>query len=156
LRLVVPGFYGTNSVKWLWRLALADRRADGLFTTAYYNDRLADGSSRPVWALAPEAIFTTPAPGDVVSGPLALRGWAWSDSPVARVEISDDGGASWTGAELAPRRDRSWQAWSCSWTPRRTGPHMLLCRATDAEGAMQPMQGARNAVHGVEVQVAPG
>ena len=107
LRLVVPGFYGTNSVKWLWRLTLADARAQGLFTTRFYNDRTEDGAVRPVWALAPEAIFTTPAPADAVSGPLALRGWAWSDAPVARVEVSDDEGATWQAAELAPRRGRA-------------------------------------------------
>src|SRR5262245_15455639 len=39
VRLVVPGFYGTNSVKWLYRMTLADRRADGPFVTTFYNDR---------------------------------------------------------------------------------------------------------------------
>ena len=153
LRLVVPGFYGTNSVKWLWRLTLAGARAEGLFTTRFYNDLSQDGSAHPVWALAPEAIFTTPAPDDTVSAPIVLRGWAWSDAAVAQVVVSDDGGATWCDARLAPRRDRAWQPWSFLWTPRRTGPHRLLCRATDAAGATQPMAGARNAVHAVEVTV---
>lgn len=154
LRLVVPGFYGTNSVKWLWRITLADQRADGLFTTRYYNDRLPDGSLRPVWALAPEAVFTSPAPGDVMGGPGDLRGWAWGDAPVDRVEVSDDEGGTWRHARVAPRRGREWQAWSASWRPARPGLHRLLCRATDAGGATQPMQDARNAVHAVEVVAA--
>jgi sulfane dehydrogenase subunit SoxC len=65
----VPGYYGTNSVKWLWRLHLADRRADGPFTTAFYNDSagpddVAAGlpARRPVWATAPESIIVAPAP----------------------------------------------------------------------------------------------
>lgn len=69
LRLVAPGFYGTNSVKWLWRLRLADRRADGPFTTAFYNDAssaddLAAGLApqRPVWALAPDSLIVAPGP----------------------------------------------------------------------------------------------
>jgi DMSO/TMAO reductase YedYZ molybdopterin-dependent catalytic subunit len=37
-RLVVPGYYGTNSVKWLWRLRFAEHRAEGPFTTTFYND----------------------------------------------------------------------------------------------------------------------
>jgi sulfane dehydrogenase subunit SoxC len=40
VRLVVPGYYGTNSVKWLWRLHLAAHRAKGSFTTDFYNDSL--------------------------------------------------------------------------------------------------------------------
>jgi len=148
LRLVVPGFYGTNSVKWLWRLTLASSRATGLFTTRFYND-----GERPVWSLAPEAIFTTPAPGDRVAGPPALRGWAWADGQVAQVEFSDDEGARWQRATLAPRRDRGWQGWAAIWQPRRPGPHRLLCRATDEQGQTQPMTGARNAVHAVEVTV---
>jgi DMSO/TMAO reductase YedYZ molybdopterin-dependent catalytic subunit/predicted amidohydrolase len=151
IRLVVPGFYGTNSVKWLWRLTAAERRADGLFTTTFYNDRLPDGSVRPVWALAPEAVFTTPAPNDQVSGTTQLRGWAWSDAPVERVDVSDDAGATWQPARLAPREGRAWQACSVAWAFRRRGPTRLLCRATDASGASQPMDGARNAAHVVEV-----
>ncbi len=38
LRLIIPGYYGTNAVKWLYRLELADQRPDGPFTTKYYND----------------------------------------------------------------------------------------------------------------------
>lgn len=153
LRLVVPGFYGTNSVKWLWRLAVADRRADGLFTTAYYNDPLPGGGTRPVWALAPEAIFTSPAPGDQLGSRLALRGWAWADAPVRLVEVSADNGATWLPAQLEPRRERAWQAWSLECQLEWRGPLRLLCRATDAHGATQPMTGARNAVHAVEVVV---
>ncbi len=148
LRLVVPGYFGTNSVKWLWRLTLADARATGLFTTRFYND-----GERPVWSLLPEAIFTTPAPGDRVSGPLALRGRAWSDAPVARVEISDDDGVNWQPAEVRPRRGRGWQEWAATWQPRQAGQQRLLCRATDEAGRTQPLAGARNAVHVVEVSV---
>lgn len=53
LRLVVPGFYGTNSVKWLRKLELRSERAPGVFTTTWYNDLAPDGSTQPVWAIAP-------------------------------------------------------------------------------------------------------
>jgi DMSO/TMAO reductase YedYZ molybdopterin-dependent catalytic subunit len=46
VRLVVPGYFGTNSVKWLRRITLADRRSDGLFVTRYYNDPDAGGGTR--------------------------------------------------------------------------------------------------------------
>lgn len=148
LRLVVPGYFGTSSVKWLWRLTLTRSRATGIFTTRFYND-----GDRPVWSLFPEAIFTTPSPGDVLAGPLNLRGWAWADAPVARVEISDDEGETWKQAAVQPRRQRGWQAWAGSWEPWHSGAHRLLCRATDIDGATQPMTGARNAVHAVDISV---
>jgi DMSO/TMAO reductase YedYZ molybdopterin-dependent catalytic subunit len=59
-RLVVPGFYSTNSVKWLYRMALANRRADGPFVTTFYNDR-------------------EPAPGE--EGGVRLRPAAGRDQP---------------------------------------------------------------------------
>jgi sulfane dehydrogenase subunit SoxC len=154
VRLVVPGFYGTNSVKWLWRLTLADQRAGGPFTTKYYNDTLPDGGARPVWALAPESIIVSPAPGERMSVPAELRGWAWGDAEITEVEVSLDGGANWVVADVAPRRQRSWQAWRCSWKRPASGNVVLMCRATDAMGRTQPLEGARNAMHHVEVSAA--
>jgi sulfane dehydrogenase subunit SoxC len=57
-RLLVPGWYGTNSVKWLRRLQLPDRRADSPSTTVLHND----GPDAPVWATAPESVIVSPAP----------------------------------------------------------------------------------------------
>ena len=58
-RLVVPGFYGTNSVKWLTRMTLTEGRAPGPFSTRWYNDPVLDGAGHetrettPVWSIAP-------------------------------------------------------------------------------------------------------
>lgn len=102
VRLVVPGYYGTNSVKWLWRLQPADRRAEGPFVSKLYNDALdavemAAGQPvrRPVWAVAPESIIVAPARDATLARgePVEIWGWAWSFRGVARVEISTDGGA---------------------------------------------------------------
>lgn len=66
------------------------------------------------------------------------------DAPVARVQVSDDGGRAWAEAEVAPgtRRTWAWQAWQCDWTaaPGRTPPS----RATDAEGHTQPLEQSWN------------
>ncbi|MGE0121101.1 MAG: molybdopterin-dependent oxidoreductase [Dongiaceae bacterium] len=162
LRLVVPGYYGTNSVKWLWRLHLADRRADGPFTTRFYNDDLGAGdvaagppSRRPVWAIAPESVIVAPAPDAVVPAgePTEIRGWAWSFRGIAAVEISTDGGAGFRRAVLAPRRGWAWQRFALPWRPDKRGETVLSVRAIEAAGAGQPPDGARNAIHTVPVLV---
>ena len=110
-RLLVPGFYGTNSVKWLKRITLADRRADGPFTTALYNDPAEDGGRRPVWAVMPESALVAPAPNAVLGmQKTVIWGWAWGALPIERVEVSCDGGGSWREAKLEPRHQFSWQA----------------------------------------------
>ncbi|UFW92114.1 molybdopterin-dependent oxidoreductase (plasmid) [Bradyrhizobium barranii] len=90
LRLVVPGFYGTNSVKWLRRIELRKERAPGPFTTRWYNDLVADGVTRPVWNIAPQSMIVWPAPGTSLEQGTSVRawGWAWADDSLAGVEIS--------------------------------------------------------------------
>ena len=162
LRLVVPGYYGKNSVKWLWRLHLAERRAEGLFTTTYYNDSLgADDiaaglpSRRPVWATAPEAIIVNPAPDAVVAAgeSIEIWGWAWSFRGITAVEVSVDGGTSFTRAALESQRGWAWRRFSLPWQPADRGEMLLSARAIEAGGASQPFDGARNAVHTVRVAV---
>src|SRR5262249_14088438 len=93
-RLVVPGWYGTNSVKWLQRLTLSDGRSAGPFTTRWYNDAVRDdagrptGATTPVWSIAPESVIVSPAPdqGLAVGAPVEIWGWAWADGGVAIAE----------------------------------------------------------------------
>jgi len=154
VRLVVPGWYGTNSVKWLGQLGLADSRAPGPFTTRFYNDATLDGP-RPVWGIAPESILVHPAADAPPPAGRActIRGWAWAEAGVARVEVSTDGGAGWAAAALEPRDGFAWQGFSLPWTPG-PGRYRLMCRCTDLRGTVQPADGARNAVHLVELDVA--
>lgn len=155
VRLVVPGYYGTNSVKWLSRLHVSDQRLAGLFTTLLYADPAGDGPERrPVWALAPESVIVSPAEGQRLRAGHALEifGWAWSDAPVVRVEISDDDGLTWGRAAVGVRRDYGWQRFSTTWTAP-SGRYALLSRAVIAGGTTQPRTGARNAIHTVHVEV---
>lgn len=156
VRLFVPGYYGTNSVKWLVRMEARDRRADSLFTTKYYNDRDPNrpGATRPVWEIAPEAVIVDPRPTDEVFGSVRVFGRAWGGVPITGVEVSVDGGTTWAPAKVTPRREWAWQSFSFDWRPKGQGTVTLMCRATDATGATQPMSGARNAVHSVKVTVA--
>lgn len=154
-RLVAPGFYGTNSVKWLCRIEAAERRADGLFTRDLYNDASVGAKTpAPVWHIAPESLIVSPADGEsLTTGEMTIAGWAWGYQEIVSVAVSTDGGASWTPADVAPRQANAWQRFTCAWSPTRAGQYTLLCRATDRHGRTQPLEGARSAVHRVEVQV---
>lgn len=136
VRFVLPGFYGTNSVKWLCRLELADARAKSIFTTTYYNDLISpsaqepDGESRPVWKTAPESVIVSPGPDAQLSGPShEIWGRAWAHHGVRQVEVSVDGGASWRIAELGAATQRSWQKFRLLWRPEHPGKALLLSRA---------------------------
>jgi sulfane dehydrogenase subunit SoxC len=154
LRLVIPGYYGTNAVKWLWRLELAERRAGGPFTTVLYNDPVPGSrETRPVWDAPPEALIVAPAGKLSGAGPFEIWGWAWAASGVAAVAISVDGGITWSPASLDPRRDWSWQRFAFSWQPSGTGSFTVLARATDTRGTVQPIAKARNAVHAVTIEI---
>jgi DMSO/TMAO reductase YedYZ molybdopterin-dependent catalytic subunit len=160
-RLVIPGFYGTNSVKWLTRMTLAATRAPGPFTTRWYNDPVLDNAGRetgettPVWSIAPESVIVSPAPEEAIelSVEREIWGWAWADGGVHRVDVRTDDAAAWLPAELEAARGREWQRFSIPWTPQRRGAVMLASRAQANGGLCQPASGRRNAIHGVTVNV---
>jgi DMSO/TMAO reductase YedYZ molybdopterin-dependent catalytic subunit len=160
-RLVVPGFYGTNSVKWLTTITLAEGRATGPFTTRWYNDPVRDGAGRetgartPVWSIAPESLIVAPAP-DATLATLAeheIWGWAWADGGVASIEVRIGDDAPWQPAELETRHGRQWQRFSFLWLPQGPGEVGVSSRAISQAGVSQPLAGHRNAVHRVAVQV---
>lgn len=159
-RLVVPGFYGTNSVKWLTRLTLAETRATGPFTTRWYNDPVHDGANAaagqtvPVWSIAPQSVIVAPAPGSEIEldRTVEIWGWAWADGGVAGVDVAVDG-AIWQPTQLEPPIGRAWQRFAMSWRPTRRGRFALVSRARSSNGELQPESGRRNALYRVAVAV---
>jgi DMSO/TMAO reductase YedYZ molybdopterin-dependent catalytic subunit len=162
-RLVVPGWYGTNSVKWLHRMVLADRRAEGPFTTTFYNEpppptpQDPRPAPRPLWEIAPESVVVSPAPGAAPAQgrPVEIWGWAWAPSGIDTVEVSVDAGRTWLAATVAAREQLSWQRFHLSWRPAAPGEVTIACRATDRAGTGQPATDARNQIHTVRVTVTP-
>lgn len=160
-RLVVPGFYGTNSVKWIMRMTLSHARAAGPFTTRWYNDptagdhEFAGARTVPVWAIAPQSVIVAPAPGARVSASKAIEiwGWAWADGGVNQVDVRVDGG-KWEPAQLEPASGRAWQRFTLSWLPSKRGAVTLASRASIASGERQPASGRRNAIYHVPVTVS--
>jgi DMSO/TMAO reductase YedYZ molybdopterin-dependent catalytic subunit len=144
LRLVVPGWYGMASVKWLARLRLLERKFEGFFQVNRYVI-----GDRPLREIAARALITWPHDGErLAARPFVARGYAWSGGgDLARVEISADGGKSWRDAALGGALSRyAWRQWDAEVTPRTGGRLLLLARAVTADGATQPLDEVRNAL----------
>ncbi|CAN5923479.1 hypothetical protein BH11MYX3_BH11MYX3_41940 [soil metagenome] len=151
LRLLVPGWYGMTSVKWLSRIdAVTAPFAGYQQTTAYRYKQSADDPGTPVTRIKPRALLVPPGFPDyftrtriVERGPVALHGRAWSGhAAIERVEVGIDG--SWRDADLGPAAGPfAWRAWSAPWEAT-AGEHQLTCRATDAAGNVQPVEAPWN------------
>jgi sulfane dehydrogenase subunit SoxC len=147
LRLVVPGWYGMTSVKWLGRITVTDRPFDGYQQASAYRLRQHDDEpGEPVTRIMPRALMVPPGAPEfatrrriVGSGPTLLEGRAWSGwGDVARVEVSADGGQTWRNAELDEDVEPwAWRGWTFVWDAE-PGEHELCCRARDEAGNEQP------------------
>ena len=147
LRLIVPGWYGMTHVKWLRGITLVREPFDGWQQATAYHFRPADDVEPvPVTRMEPRALMIPPGIPEffnrvrhVPAGPVRLEGRAWSGwGAIVRVEVSTDGGGSWTEAELAePVSPFAWRGWIFDWQAE-PGDHELCCRATDSSGRVQP------------------
>jgi sulfane dehydrogenase subunit SoxC len=149
LRLVVPGWYGMTSVKWLSRITVLDAPFGGYQMEHSYRIRQEeDEPGEPITTIAPRSLMVPPGIPDFLSrerivdaGPCQLDGRAWSgEAQVVGVDVSTDGGNSWAPAELgdAELGRWAWRSWRFAWDARR-GEHDLCCRARDAAGNEQPL-----------------
>ena len=171
VRLLVPGWYGMTSVKWLTRIEAVTEPFDGYQqAVAYRMQQDPDEDGPRVERMEPRALMIPPGITDyparrrvIEAGPVLVRGRAWSGrAAVERVEVGVDG--TWSDATLEdPLGEFAWRGWSYAWdaTP---GEHALACRARDAGGRTQPdeqpwnAQGmANNLIQTVDVTVVePG
>ncbi|MET8140054.1 sulfite oxidase [Sphaerisporangium sp. NPDC005288] len=154
LRLVVPGWYGMAHVKWLRDIEVLREPFTGYQqSVAYRLRRQPDEPGDPVTRISPRALLVPPGFPDFMSrtrvvrpGPVTLEGRAWSGGDaVERVEVSVDGGRSWSPAALAePDGHRwAWRRFTFDWHAE-PGMHVLSARATTAGGLGQPETQAWN------------
>jgi DMSO/TMAO reductase YedYZ molybdopterin-dependent catalytic subunit len=159
VRLVLPGYFGVNNVKWLVAVRLEEKESTNPFQLPSYripfrgNQTLPiqPGSaydftyenSRPNWRQNVKSVFLAPASGAQVRGPVRVEGLAWNDglAPLVAVEVSWDGGRTWRRAELEKPASpyAYWRFRAVLALPR--GEHTLLVRATDELGRSQPLNG---------------
>jgi DMSO/TMAO reductase YedYZ molybdopterin-dependent catalytic subunit len=169
LRVVVPGWYGMTHVKWLDSITVVDRPFEGWQQAVAYHLRSSEEEvGTPVTRMLPRSLMVPPGIPDffsrsrlVEAGLTTLEGRAWSGhGPIERVELSADGGDSWSDAAVGEAlSDHAWCGWTYVWDAA-PGEHELVCRATDAAGKTQPLDPpwnfdgfCNNAVQRVQVVV---
>jgi len=157
LRLVVPGWYGMAWTKWLTHIHARPVESDNFFHTRGY--RYPDGV--PVTRIAVKSVITTPLAGArVPTGSITVSGAAWTGTGSVRVvELSSDGGASWTEARFTTAEaSGAWRQFEGFVSIDEPGDHVVCARATDTSGTTQPEHAtpnpagyANNSIHAVRI-----
>jgi DMSO/TMAO reductase YedYZ molybdopterin-dependent catalytic subunit len=170
LRAIVPGWEGAYAVKWLTGIRAVDREGDSFWIqTAYRYPKapIAPGTPVPPADMTPiaglfvKSLITAPLDGaTVAAGTTLVRGFAWAgEANITGVDISTDGGSTWSPARLrddrasadapgAPARPRrsskseggpyAWRQFEYEWRATGHGSHEIMSRAVDDRGRVQP------------------
>src|SRR5881396_1098910 len=152
VRAIVPGWYAMASVKWLQRIIVADRPFTGYYQTidyAYWERREAIAELTPLTKMQVKAQISKPSQDEIIpaNSLVCVQGVAWtSDGKIAKVELSMDGGLTWSEAKLLGEpKPNAWQLWEFNWqTPAAAGKQTLIARATDSFCRTQPSQRDRD------------
>ncbi len=149
LRLVVPGWAGDHWYKWLRRIDLQEKEADGFYMQTAYrmpvqpipSNNAASAPEIPVTVNPVKSLIARPLEGSVMlPGDHLVSGIAFTGvGHVVNVEVSLDGGGSWNRAELEGKESEgAWQLWRYRWQASAKGAYAIAARATDSAGRVQP------------------
>ncbi len=154
LRLLVPSAYGEVSVKWLTQIEVVDQAESGYYETQGWQPRFVQTMSR----------IDSPKKGRVVKAgsTVQLQGIAYAaDRGISQVEVSTDGGSTWTPAKITYGKPMTWSVWQAEWTSAQAGTALLKVRARDGKGELQAetargfAPAGATGLHMVQVTVAP-
>jgi sulfane dehydrogenase subunit SoxC len=142
VRLVLPGWEGNTSVKWLRRIKVGDQPWHLRSETARYTDPMPDGKWRQFsMVMETKSVITNPSGGQSLKRPgfYEVTGFAWSGSGKIRaVDVSFDGGKNWREAVVeGPVMDKSLTRFKIGWNWDGK-PAILMSRAVDSNGYVQP------------------
>lgn len=147
VRLIVPGWYGMASVKWLTSIEVVKGGWWGHQMEAYSYRRAADDPNMvPLQQLPPRALMAPPGCPEffsrsrvVAPGAHVVKGRAWAGAvKIKSVEFSSDDGKTWIPAELEAKNGSfGWAKWQVAWQAPASGTFVLSCRAVDVEGRSQ-------------------
>ena len=152
LRLLVPGWEGNISIKWLRRIQVVDQPYMTREETSKYTDLMPNGEARQfTFVMDAKSVITRPSGGQRLASPgfYQISGLAWSGrGRVRRVEVSTDGGRTWVQAQLQdPVLPRAHTRFRFDWTWDGTET-TLASRCIDEVGDIQPTRDALVAARG--------
>ena len=151
LRLILPGWYGENWIKWLTHITLTEKEDSGYFMKKAYrvpktsvnpSSHWDSSTGLPIHQLPVQSLITYPLDHQTVATrTLQIRGKAFSGAgAITQVELSDNHGKDWKSCDLKPPRPTGgWQEFECSIQINQTHRVTLMSRATDSSGAKQPL-----------------
>ena len=149
-RVITPGWVGAASCKWLTEITVLDKPGEGNFMTPGYRFPNTPGKpgepvkvedTHALTALTVKSVIAAPSDqAKLKPGAQVIQGVAWAgEADTTKVEISTDGGASWNTAQLGKDQAKyAWRLWSYNWKPAKSGDYVILSRATDSQGRVQP------------------
>jgi len=155
-RALVPGWIGAASCKWLTEMKVLENEFVGNFMSPGYRfpnqpgkpgEAVKPEDTHPLTALSVKSVISVPGDGaNVRPGKLDVHGAAWAgEADVVKVEVSTDGGSTWSSAKLGHEQARyAWRLWSYEWKAKG-GDYAVLSRATDSQGRVQPAAPVWNA-----------
>lgn len=151
VRMLIPGLFGMKNPKWLTRIEAVSTHFTGYWQASGWSDEA---------VVQTMSAFTTPA-GGVPLGEVELGGWAYSgDRGITVVEVSTDGGRTWSKAEVKPALGpHTWVLWAAIWKPAAPGEYALKVRAQDGTGVTQtarespPLPDGATGHHTIRVRV---
>jgi len=165
VRVIVPGFVGSASIKWVERIMALTEEFNGFYMKSNYTAPRADNDKEvySLQSLEVKSLIVSPAEGArLAAGRVTVSGWAWAgEGELTGIDVSTDGGKTWAPGAFVETWDRySWRKWQHTWDAA-AGSHTLMARATDSLGRVQPAGRAPNrlgyrwnVIHAVKVDVA--
>src|SRR5258708_2592165 len=149
-RALTPGWAGAASCKWLTEITVLDNPAEGNFMSPGY--RLPNTPVKPGEAVKPEDTHSVTGltVKSLIAGPsdgaklrphaYLIQGVAWAgEADITKVEISTDAGVTWNPAQLGKEQAKyAWRLCNFDWKPAKNGDYVILSRATDSQGRVQP------------------
>jgi DMSO/TMAO reductase YedYZ molybdopterin-dependent catalytic subunit len=133
-RILATDIYGMKNPKWLTHVQVVNSQRTGFWQQQGWDEQgIIQTMSR----------IDTPVGGSRVPGDeVSIGGVAFAGArDIARVEVSTDGGATWTDAKLLPSLGPStWTLWQYLWQAVQPGVYTIVVRATDGAGTVQTVR----------------